>query len=392
MITRTDDGGPAATTSVFSLAGGGVLINQDIDPPDTLSTGSWAATGRGRFTSTHWTGFPADESTGTPASTAWVRTRGRSNAARSPEHTTSRSSSCRPVRSCSSSRARTLAPDSHSDDTGGRGRRWRHRRSPTGAPARVWSAHGSSTEQIPPSASKRMRVDLRRRRGGAGPATHTRRTFTNPYAATPFMPRQRYRASSTRASPRPLASGPTPIRSAGKSPQGEHFHDTRTGIDETTKRTPALATAIAVSLLLTSVSGCADNGPGAATSSTVPGIGTAGTSPVSPSTANRQRPPPHPQQATRQRIRLPRPPPQPTTTTEPATTIDPACTQMQEPISSLSVDVAGQTRTALVHMPATPLQPNRVPSCSRSTARATAPEGSLSGTVLWNWPTAKDSS
>ena len=77
MITRTDDGGPAATTSVFSLAGGGVLINQDIDPPDTLSTGSWAATGRGRFTSTHWTGFPADESTGTPALTARVRTRGR---------------------------------------------------------------------------------------------------------------------------------------------------------------------------------------------------------------------------------------------------------------------------------------------------------------------------
>jgi hypothetical protein len=78
MITRTDDGGPGATTSVFSLAGGGVLVNQDIDPPDTHSTGSWAAaTGRGRFTSTHWTGFPADESTGTPALTARVRTRGR---------------------------------------------------------------------------------------------------------------------------------------------------------------------------------------------------------------------------------------------------------------------------------------------------------------------------
>jgi hypothetical protein len=78
MITRTDDGSPGTITSVFSLAGGGVLINRDIDPPDTHSTGTWAAaTGRGRFTSTFWTGFPADDSTGTPALTARVRAKGR---------------------------------------------------------------------------------------------------------------------------------------------------------------------------------------------------------------------------------------------------------------------------------------------------------------------------
>ena len=77
MITRTDDGSPSSITSVFSLAGGGVLINKDIDPPDTHSTGSWAATGRGRFRSTFWTGFAADASTGAPALTARVRATGR---------------------------------------------------------------------------------------------------------------------------------------------------------------------------------------------------------------------------------------------------------------------------------------------------------------------------
>ena len=57
--------------------------------------------------------------------------------------------------------------------------------------------------------------------------------------------------------------------------------------------TPALATAIAVSLLLTSVTGCADNGPGAATSSTAPGIGTAGNKsrfPIHRATDNDHRP------------------------------------------------------------------------------------------------------
>lgn len=55
---------------------------------------------------------------------------------------------------------------------------------------------------------------------------------------------------------------------------------------------------------------------------------------------------------------------QPSTTTEPATTttIDPACAQLQEPISSLSVDVAGQQRAALVHLPGgrAPAKPSRV--------------------------------
>lgn len=118
-------------------------------------------------------------------------------------------------------------------------------------------------------------------------------------------------------------------------------------------------TAAAVSLLLV-VAACADDDVGDATNSVAPTgdvpVDTSASSPAttdqtvtqtdSPATATDSAP-------TSTAI---------ATSTEPAAVIDPACAQLQEPISSLDVDVAGQVRTAQVHMPADtpPLIPSAV--------------------------------
>lgn len=116
----------------------------------------------------------------------------------------------------------------------------------------------------------------------------------------------------------------------------------------------SLTATFAVSLFLASVAGCGTAAPGAAPASTAAGI--AASSPVSapavavaPTTAatNASRPATTVQPTTSTEVATTEPAP-----TDPPTTIDPACADRQDSISTIGVDVAGQRRTALIHLPA----------------------------------------
>ena len=116
----------------------------------------------------------------------------------------------------------------------------------------------------------------------------------------------------------------------------------------------SLTAKLAVSLFLASVAGCGTDEPGAAPASTAASV--AASIPVS-ATAVAVGPTTAATTASRSATTV-----QPTTSTEVATTeptptdlpptIDPACADRQDSISTIGVDVAGQRRTALIHLPA----------------------------------------
>ena len=91
----------------------------------------------------------------------------------------------------------------------------------------------------------------------------------------------------------------------------------------------SLTATIAVSLFLTSVAGCGTDEPGAASASTDASVAAS----VQPTTSTE--------------VATTEPAP-----TDPPPTIDPACAGRQDSISTIGVDVAGQRRTALIHLPA----------------------------------------
>lgn len=133
--------------------------------------------------------------------------------------------------------------------------------------------------------------------------------------------------------------------------------------DHRARRTPShrvsTFTAIAISLLL-AVTACADDDEGDAANSVAPTSGV-------PVDASASSPATTEQSATQTDAPTTATDSAPTSTaiatsTEPAAVIDPACAQLQEPISSLDVDVAGEVRTTQVHMPAgtPPLIPSAV--------------------------------
>ncbi|WP_374970733.1 hypothetical protein [Terrabacter sp. BE26] len=77
VISRKDDGaGAVRTTTVVSLAAGGVLISQDISPADAVLLGTWAHRGDSGFEGTMWTGQPGPAGPGKPGVTVRVRVRG----------------------------------------------------------------------------------------------------------------------------------------------------------------------------------------------------------------------------------------------------------------------------------------------------------------------------
>lgn len=51
---------PEVTRTIVSLAAGGVLITNDIDPAGGIASGTWAYRGNGHFVATFWSGFPAE--------------------------------------------------------------------------------------------------------------------------------------------------------------------------------------------------------------------------------------------------------------------------------------------------------------------------------------------
>ena len=66
---------PEAGKSVISLAAGGVVIGNDIDPVGGLLSGTWDSRGHNRMVATLWGGFPAEGKD--PAGTVRVQVSGR---------------------------------------------------------------------------------------------------------------------------------------------------------------------------------------------------------------------------------------------------------------------------------------------------------------------------
>ena len=113
----------------------------------------------------------------------------------------------------------------------------------------------------------------------------------------------------------------------------------------------SLTATLAVSLFLAPVAGCGTDEPGAAPVSTAASVaasvpasatGIAGT--PTATTASRSATTVQP---TSTEVATTEPAP-----TDPPPTIDPACADRQDSISTIGVDVAGQRRTALIHLPA----------------------------------------
>jgi len=77
LITRQDDGDPAKTQAVLSFAGGGVVVEHDIQPAGPPFTGTWARRDDDRFRATFWSGFPGQGGPGSPGDTVRVRLMGR---------------------------------------------------------------------------------------------------------------------------------------------------------------------------------------------------------------------------------------------------------------------------------------------------------------------------
>lgn len=77
LVTRHDDppGDPAMVKAVFSFAGGGVLVEHDINPAGPPFTGTWAKRRRGEFKATIWSGFTGGPG-GEAGPTIRVRLRG----------------------------------------------------------------------------------------------------------------------------------------------------------------------------------------------------------------------------------------------------------------------------------------------------------------------------
>ncbi|MGZ4590023.1 MAG: hypothetical protein ACXV3C_11350 [Actinomycetes bacterium] len=78
LIVHQDDppGDTTPVTAVASFAGGGVIINHDINPAGPPFTGTWARNGN-RFRATLWSGFSSGGAPDAPSSTIRVRIRGR---------------------------------------------------------------------------------------------------------------------------------------------------------------------------------------------------------------------------------------------------------------------------------------------------------------------------
>jgi hypothetical protein len=77
LVTRRDNppGDPNPALFVLSLAGGGVLISNDISPIGLVGTGSWKRAGSHRFSGTFWGGGASDGPNG--AFTVRVHARGQ---------------------------------------------------------------------------------------------------------------------------------------------------------------------------------------------------------------------------------------------------------------------------------------------------------------------------
>jgi hypothetical protein len=66
---------PEVGKSIISLAAGGVLVSNDIDPVGGVASGTWDSRGHNRLVATFWGGFPAEGKD--PAGTYRVQVSGR---------------------------------------------------------------------------------------------------------------------------------------------------------------------------------------------------------------------------------------------------------------------------------------------------------------------------
>jgi hypothetical protein len=75
-VTHTSDGDPPQEgVTIVNLIAGGVAVENDINPPGLVATGTWDTRGDNRFTASLWGGFP--ETTEGPAGYVHIEPRGR---------------------------------------------------------------------------------------------------------------------------------------------------------------------------------------------------------------------------------------------------------------------------------------------------------------------------